>query len=157
MQDEDELLLEALGARGGGGARFAAKRLKKDVHEIELRLPPVEHMPRENVGAALVHHFFERWEQDEVLTALLRVGVTNAAGTQRVQRIFREQVAPVVAVLCPDPAQASTRAALVASQILGVALSRYVLKIPPAVGMSRAELVAWMGPTVQRYLTAESP
>lgn len=125
--------------------------------EVELRLPPVEQMPRENVGAALVHHFFERWEQDEVLTALLRVGVTNAAGTQRVQRIFREQMAPVVAALCPDPAQASTRAALVASQILGMALSRYVLKIPPAVGMSRAEIVAWMGPTVQRYLTAESP
>jgi hypothetical protein len=32
-----------------------------------------------------------------------------------------------------------------------------VLKIPPAVGLSRAEIVAWMGPTVQRYLTAESP
>lgn len=125
--------------------------------EIELRLPHIEHMPKENVGAALVHHFIERWEQDEVLTALLRVGVTNAAGTQRVQRVFREQMAPVVAVLCPDPAQAPTRAALVASQILGMALSRYVLKIPPAVGMSRAELVAWMGPTVQRYLTAESP
>jgi hypothetical protein len=43
MQDEDELLVEALGALGGGlgrgGAQFAARRLKKNVHEIDLRLP----------------------------------------------------------------------------------------------------------------------
>lgn len=43
MQDEDELLAEALGAAGGGlgrrGTEFAAKRLKKNVHEIDLRLP----------------------------------------------------------------------------------------------------------------------
>lgn len=125
--------------------------------EVELSLPPIEHIARENVGGALVQHFFERWEQDEVLTAMLRVGVTNPAGTERMQRIFREQLTPAVAALCPEPAQAPARAALVSSQILGMALSRYVLKIPPAVGLSRAEIVAWMGPTVQRYLTAESP
>jgi len=43
MQDEDELLVEALGAVAGGsgrrGAEFVAKRLKKNVHEIDLRLP----------------------------------------------------------------------------------------------------------------------
>ncbi|WP_369241871.1 hypothetical protein AB5J56_43730 [Streptomyces sp. R21] len=43
MQDEDGLLVEALGALAGGlgrrGAEFTAKRLKKNVHEIDLRLP----------------------------------------------------------------------------------------------------------------------
>jgi AcrR family transcriptional regulator len=125
--------------------------------EFDLRLPDPAAVPREEVGAVLVGHFLERWEEDEALTALLRVGVTNTAGAERMRAVFQGQVGPVAAAVCPDPAQAGVRAALAASQILGMAVSRYVLRFPPAVGMSRAEVVAWLAPTVQRYLTAESP
>ena len=48
-------------------------------------------------------------------------------------------------------------AGLVASQILGAALCRYVLRLAPVVGMSRTELIGWLGPTVQRYITAPFP
>jgi hypothetical protein len=41
--------------------------------------------------------------------------------------------------------------------MLGLALCRYVLKLPPVVGMSRAEIVDWIGPTLQRYLIADDP
>jgi hypothetical protein len=40
----------------------------------------------------------------------------------------------------------------VASQILGLALTRYVLRLPPMVDADPAELVAWVAPTIQRYL-----
>jgi hypothetical protein len=43
------------------------------------------------------------------------------------------------------------------SQLLGLALTRYVLRMPPAVGLTRTEVVAWLAPTIQRYLTAPSP
>lgn len=125
--------------------------------EFELRLPDLAAVPREEVGAALVGHFLARWEQDGTLTALLRVGVTNEAGAARMQHIFREQLGPAVARVCPVPGQAPRRAALVAAQILGMALARYVLRLPPAAAMSRDEVVAWLGPTVQRYLTADAP
>ena len=125
--------------------------------EFDLRLPDLAGLPADDVGAALVRHFLARWEGDEVLTALLRVGVTNPAGTRRMQEIFREQLEPVVAAVCPVPGQGPARAALVSSQILGMALSRFVLRIAPAAEMSRDDLVAWLGPTVQRYLTAETP
>ena len=49
------------------------------------------------------------------------------------------------------------RAALPASQIPGMALSRYVLRLPPAAGLTHEEILAWLGPTVQRHLTAERP
>jgi hypothetical protein len=49
------------------------------------------------------------------------------------------------------------RAALCASQVLGLALTRYVLRFGPAVGLSRDETVEWLAPTLQRYLTAERP
>jgi hypothetical protein len=44
------------------------------------------------------------------------------------------------------------RAGLVSSQILGVALCCYVLKLPPLVALKRADLVRRVGATVQRYL-----
>jgi hypothetical protein len=63
-------------------------------------------------------------------------------------------VAPIVARVCPDPSQAAARAALVSSQVLGAALCRYVLRLEPFVMMPADEVVAWLGPTLQRYLTA---
>ncbi|MER5961881.1 TetR family transcriptional regulator [Streptomyces sp. NPDC002057] len=125
--------------------------------EIEIGLPELGALPARHIGAVLVTHFLERWERDEVLTGMLRVGVTNAAGAERMQEIFASQLGPVTRGVCPDPAEAPKRAALVASQILGMALTRYVLRLPPAVEMSREEIVAWLAPTVQRYLTAETP
>ncbi|WP_079123292.1 TetR family transcriptional regulator [Streptomyces abyssalis] len=125
--------------------------------EIDLRLPELTVVPADEAGTRLVRHFLERWEGDETLNALVRVGVTNPAGAERVHSVFRDQVAPVVASVCPDPQQVPVRAALVASQILGMAVSRYVLRLPPAAALTHEEIVNWLGPTVQRYLTAEGP
>jgi hypothetical protein len=49
-------------------------------------------------------------------------------------------------------AAAAARAGLIATQILGVALCRYVLKLPPVVNLDRAELVRRVGATLQAYL-----
>jgi AcrR family transcriptional regulator len=124
---------------------------------FDLRLPDLSTVPTEEVGTRVVAHFLERWEDDEALTALLRAGATNAPAAERMQAIFAAQVAPAVARLSPDPAQTPVRAGLVASQILGLALCRYVLALPPVVAMSREEIVAWLAPVVQRYLTGASP
>ncbi|MFJ7147663.1 TetR family transcriptional regulator [Streptomyces sp. NPDC100445] len=124
---------------------------------LDLRLPDLTRVPREGVGRALVGHFLGLWEGNEELRAVLRVGVTNEAGAERMQGIFREQLLPVARQVCPDPEQAPARAALCAAQLLGLALTRYVLRLPPARTLTREELVAWLGPTVQRYLTAPHP
>ncbi|MYR60450.1 TetR family transcriptional regulator [Streptomyces sp. SID625] len=124
---------------------------------VDLRLPDLSALPRDQVGHALVSHFLDLWEDGGELTAILRVGVTNTAGAERLQRVFREQLLPVAQVVCPDPEQVPARAALCASQLLGLALTRYVLRIPAAVALARQEALAWLAPTVQRYLTAPSP
>ncbi|MFC5260435.1 TetR family transcriptional regulator, partial [Streptomyces cinereospinus] len=124
---------------------------------VDLKLPALDAVPRAEVGRALAAHFFDMWEDNEVLTALLRVGVTNQAGAERMQAICRNQLLPVAAQVCPDPEQVATRAALCAAQVLGLALTRYVLQFPPATALVREEVVAWLAPTLQRYLTAPSP
>ncbi|MEU3449384.1 TetR family transcriptional regulator [Streptomyces thermolilacinus] len=125
--------------------------------EIDLRIPNLGAVPTQHIGAVLVSHFLDRWESDETLTAMLRVGATNDAGAERMREIFKANLGMVVAGVCPDPEEAPRRAALVASQILGMALARYVLRFPPAVTMERDEVIAWLAPTIQRYLTAERP
>ncbi|MFE9449338.1 TetR family transcriptional regulator [Streptomyces sp. NPDC006739] len=124
---------------------------------LDLRLPQVGGLPREEVGQALVSHFLDLWEENEELTAMLRVGVTNQSGAERMQEVFRDQLLPVARQACPDPEQAPARAALCAAQLLGLALTRYVLRLGPTVALRRQEIVAWLGPTVQRYLTAPHP
>ncbi|WAU79621.1 TetR family transcriptional regulator [Streptomyces sp. Qhu-G9] len=125
--------------------------------DVDLRLPVPDKVAKADVGRIFVEHFMDLWEKNEVLTALLRVGVTNAAGAERMQGIFKEQLLPVALRVCPDPEQAPARAALVASQMLGMALTRFVLRFPPAVDLHREEIVAWLAPTVQRYVTAPHP
>ncbi|MGW7420412.1 TetR/AcrR family transcriptional regulator [Streptomyces sp. NPDC054813] len=124
---------------------------------LDLRMPDVSQVPRTEVGRALVAHFLTIWEANEELTAVLRVGITNKAGAERLQGIFREQVVPVAQRVCPDPEQVQTRAGLCAAQLMGLALTRYVLRLPPVVALAREEILAWLGPTLQRYLTAPSP
>jgi len=125
--------------------------------DFELRLPDPRGMAREHVGRLAVEYFLTRWEDDGTLQALLRVGVTNEAAAQRLRQIFADQLAPMVAAVAPAGADVAARAGLVASQVLGVALTRYVLRLPPVAGMPRDELVRWVGPTLQRYFTAEDP
>ncbi|QKW06490.1 TetR/AcrR family transcriptional regulator [Streptomyces sp. NA04227] len=124
---------------------------------FDLRLPQVPTEAEKGVGRLLVRHFLEVWNKDEGFTALMRVGVTNPAAADRMQQVLREQLLPLAEQLSPDPAQAPLRATLSASQILGMALTRYVLRFPGAVAMDEEEVIDWLAPTIERYLTAEGP
>ncbi len=122
--------------------------------EFDLRLPDLSRAPKgAAVGPALVAHFLDRWEGDESLMALLRTAVTNEAAAERMRAVFAQQVAPAVARLVGGPrAAVAARAGLISSQILGIALCRYVLKLPPVVALKRAEIERRVGATVQSYL-----
>jgi len=123
--------------------------------EFELGLGDLTDLPREEMGARAVAYFLERWEDDGSLQALLRAGITNEAAAARLRAIFADQLAPVVARVAPPGVDAAARAGLVAAQVLGLALTRYVLRLPPVATMSADELVDWIGPTLQRYFTGE--
>jgi AcrR family transcriptional regulator len=118
--------------------------------DFDLELPDLSGIDRDQLGAVLVDHFMNRWERDEVLIVLLRASATNAEAAQRMRALFASQLLPAVAKINPDAPD--RRAALIATQTLGLALCRYVLALPPIVAMSRDEAIAWLAPTVQRYL-----
>ncbi|QRP48176.1 TetR/AcrR family transcriptional regulator [Amycolatopsis sp. FDAARGOS 1241] len=121
--------------------------------DFDLRLPDFAELRREHAGELLVRHVLNRWSDDETLFALLRAGVTNPAAAERMRTIFAAQLGPQVAKVCPDPAEAPLRAGLISTQVLGLALCRFVLKLPPVADLTGDEAVRWLGPTLQRYLT----
>ncbi|BBY18145.1 TetR/AcrR family transcriptional regulator [Mycolicibacterium litorale] len=118
---------------------------------FDLELPDLSAVADDDVGRRLVAHFVERWERDEALVVLLRAAATNAVAGRKMADIFTTQLLPaVVAIGADDP---SRRAGLIATQMLGLALCRYILALPPVADMSCEEIEYWLGPTVQRYLT----
>lgn len=120
---------------------------------FDLRLPDLAGLPRSSYGEVLVSHFLRRWGDDSPFLALLRAAVTHQAARDRMRDIFATQVTPLVAAVTPAPAETSVRAGLIASQLLGLALCRDVLGLPSIAAMPAAEVVGWLAPTIQRYLT----
>lgn len=120
--------------------------------EFDLRLPDLSGAPRDQVGAMLAAHIVDRWEADDALVILLRTAVTDDNVAERMRSIFASQLVPIVESLTGDRDQAARRASLAASQALGIALCRNVLKFSPLTALTRGEIIDWVGPTLQRYL-----
>lgn len=89
-----------------------------------------------------------------MMQSLLRSALTD----ERILRTLREfmletVLAPIVAELAPDRHQ--LRAALLASQIMGLALVRHVAQVEPLASAHPDTTVAAVAPTLQRYLTGD--
>ncbi|WP_328651607.1 TetR family transcriptional regulator [Micromonospora sp. NBC_00330] len=125
--------------------------------EFDLRLPDLTSVSPARLGEVLVRHFLARWEGDETLVALLRAASTNPGAAERMRGIFADQLTAAVATFNSDPALTARRAGLVASQVLGLAFTRYIVRLSPMVDATPDELVAWIAPTLQRYLTGTPP
>jgi AcrR family transcriptional regulator len=124
--------------------------------DIDLRLPDLDDIEPERIGEILLRHGISVWEQppaNEIMLTLMRSSITDDRAVAKFQEVFARQVMPAV-LRIGDPADAPRRAGLLATQVLGIALTRYVLKLPPVVAMTAEQLVAEIGPTIQRYLTS---
>ncbi len=108
----------------------------------------------EGLGERLVRFFVETWDSPagSPLLGVIRSVVGNeAAATLLREFVTREVLGRLARGLELD--QPQRRAGLVASQLIGLAMLRYVVKVEPLASASTDELVAWLGPTLQRYLT----
>lgn len=124
--------------------------------DFQLRLPPLGALDRGRLGELMVAHFLAIWEDQRSgreLVALLRAASSHAAAKARMQQIFHAQLLGAIASLGFTPEQAVLRASLVASQMLGFALVRYVLEFETH-GLDRNIVTRALGHTIQYYLSA---
>jgi AcrR family transcriptional regulator len=137
---------------GGKDALFAAS-IALPISPAEIRDQVVPGDP-ERLGARIVERFLIVWDTTGggPLAALIQsvAGHEEAAAMLR-QFIKNVMVVPVVSVVAPD--RPELRGALVGSQLVGLGMVRYVLRLEPLASADHATVVAAVAPNVQRYLT----
>jgi AcrR family transcriptional regulator len=109
----------------------------------------------DGLGERLVRTFLGVWDtpaaQDR-LVALLRAGVSSAASADLLRGFVTEAVLePLAGATGRDDGR--LRASLMGSQLVGLAVARYVLRIEPLASADPDAVAAAIGPTLQRYLT----
>ena len=133
----------------------AALQISVDPREV---LAPVVAAGPDGAGERLLRTFLSVWDDPELqpgLVALARsMMADDTAGLVR-DGFLPVVVGPVLAGLVTD--RPEVRVPLVASQVIGLIVARYVLALPPLAQMPAEDVVARMGPTIQRYLTGDLP
>jgi AcrR family transcriptional regulator len=111
-----------------------------------------------DIGERLVSTFIEIWDSPtgNRAAAFVRSAVNHPQMSKLVQQFFMTQIVDnALRKINPDLDHPQLRGSLVASQLLGLAVTRYILKFQPLADMSVSELVRIYGPTVQRYITMD--
>src|SRR5258706_2572074 len=128
---------------------------------VDFPLDPAQFVPQllapglDGLGERLVHFFVETWDSPagRPLLALIRSVVASADAAALLREfVSREVLGRLASALEVD--QPQLRASLAASTLIGAAMLRYVIELEPLASASPDELAVWLGPTVQRYLTA---
>jgi AcrR family transcriptional regulator len=132
------------------------------VAAMEIPVDPGELLPKvlaggvDGLGERLVRTFLGVWDSPAGTSAagLLRSAVAHEWSARLLRELLVSQILRrVTRAVEMDPAEAPLRTALLASQMMGLAMARYILKVEPVASAPAEELVAAIGPTVQRYLT----
>ena len=108
----------------------------------------------DGLGERLARFFIEVWDSPAGARAhaIVRSMVTSESAASLMRDfVSREILARVAQALKLDRPQ--VRASLAASQLIGIAMLRYVVKVEPLASASSDQVAAWIGPTLQRYFT----
>ena len=134
---------------------LAAMELPVDPREV------VAHMtngPVEEVAERLLAAFLGVWDDPAVQPALLTAArrMLEPGGDRLLSAGFLPVVIwPIGAKLGLD--RPEHRMTLVASQVIGLILMRYLLRVEPLASLSKEAVIATYAPTIQRYLTGDLP
>jgi len=122
---------------------------------FDITFPELSDVAPDRVADVLLPTFIAVWGPQGPFLPLLRAAATNRAAADALLDIFVDRVAPALAAVVPD--RAAERAALVGSQLLGLAVGRYILCIPALAGMEDANLIEWLRPVLTHYLAGPAP
>jgi AcrR family transcriptional regulator len=141
---------------------------KEDLFLAALEIPvdPRSLIPQvfapglDGVGERLLRMFLGVWDEPENNQAL-RAFIRTAFVVDETADLLRNGVARVVLrAVIPHLEQvgdAEVRATLVASQLAGLIMARYVLRIEPLASLPAEAVVAWVAPNIQRYVNGPAP
>jgi AcrR family transcriptional regulator len=113
------------------------------------------------IGEHIIRTALGLWESDglkDTFLGLFRSAATSESAAVMLREFLAESILGTIARVTQvsgSPAEVQYRVALVASQMIGLAITRLVLKLPAIADASIDELAASIGPTLERYLSGE--
>ena len=123
-----------------------------------VELTPVLERGVDEAGAGIVRTMLRVWDDEDrrlPLLAFVRRMLEPGGGRLLSEGFLPVLVEPVAVAL--GVADVDRRMPLVASQLFGVIMLRYVVPAEPLASMPAEEVVASVAPTIQRYLTGDLP
>jgi AcrR family transcriptional regulator len=111
----------------------------------------------DTLGERLLELFLSVWDQSDQhspMLALIRSAVSEERAAAMLREFITEEILGRIARELGTP-DARLRTNLVASQLVGLIMARYVIRIEPLASTPAPVLVAAIGPTLQRYLTGD--
>jgi AcrR family transcriptional regulator len=135
------------------GLLVATMRLPVDPTEV---LRTVIAAGPDGLGARLLTAFLSAWDvHHEVFSGLIRTIIATADAAPPALEVLRNVVlASLIEVL--DGPDSELRANLVVGQVFGMAVLRYVLRIPPLATAPADQVVRLYGPVLQSLITPKS-
>jgi hypothetical protein len=110
------------------------------------------------MGTEIVTRVVRVWEEQPAvrdrMVAMLRSGISHERAAGLLRDLFGRTLLRALGELAV-PDHRELRTGLVGTQIGGLLLGRYVLRIPPVADASAEQLIAAVGPVVQHYLTGD--
>lgn len=116
-----------------------------------------QHDP-EHRAEAIVRAVLKLWESpaQHSLVAFIRGTIGSKAKTLLLREVVtRTVISRIMAGVPGPPEEVALRGSLVATQVVGVMLVRYVVRLEPLASASPEDVVRLVAPNVQRYLTGE--
>ncbi|GAA4415196.1 TetR family transcriptional regulator [Actinokineospora soli] len=110
---------------------------------------------RDRLGERIIRTFLTSWDSQGggVFTALIRSVASHDGVANALRQFFVHQVFGQITTTLADDGTAMLRANLVASQMIGLGMVRYVAHFEPIDKAEVETVVSAVGPTIQRYLT----
>jgi AcrR family transcriptional regulator len=130
---------------------------------IELPLDPAPEVESvlkgqelEGAGQRLMHAFVTIWDgpHQEKLLAVVRTSLSKPSMSFVLRQLFEHRIVKTVEASLGDRVDhVPVRANFIASQIFGLVVARYILKLEPLASLTESQLAETIGPTIDRYLT----
>jgi AcrR family transcriptional regulator len=140
---------------GGKEGLFGEAVLKLPFNAQEI-VDILTHTEPDVVGETIVRTFLSRWDTTDggVFTALMRSVAGHELAGEMLKDFFLKHVFNhVIGRFAPDNHQ--FRATLVATQMVGMGMVRYVARFEPMASTDIETMVAAIAPTLQRYITGK--
>jgi AcrR family transcriptional regulator len=125
--------------------------------ELPSVIPGLLAGPPDELGRRIAAYALDLWETPgtrPLMLGLLRSATTDEVAAGMLRDMLAQGPFAAMARAANQP-DADLRATLVGSQLVGLAMARYIVRAEPLASAPREVVVDALGPTLQRYLEGE--